>query len=84
MKKIIFALIALFRFAITSFAQQSTKKKTEKETKEVKTTTKTVLKKDGTVDKRYKVAKKIRSRFEKKTELQIKDIQRKSNIFLNN
>ena len=58
MKKIIFALIALFGFAITSSAQQSAQKKTEKVTKEVTTTTKAVLKKDGTVDKRYKEVKK--------------------------
>jgi LAS superfamily LD-carboxypeptidase LdcB len=57
MKQLIFMLIALFGFAITSSAQQTVTKKTEKATKEVKTTTKAVLKKDGTVDKRYKEVK---------------------------
>ncbi len=57
MKKIIFTLIAFLGFAITSSAQQTVTKKTEKVTKEVKTTTKAVLKKDGTVDKRYKEVK---------------------------
>ena len=57
MKKIIFTLVALFGFAITSSAQQTATKKVEKVTKEVKTTTKVVLKKDGTPDKRYKESK---------------------------
>ena len=67
MKKVFLAVVALLGFALTSSAQQATEKtvkKTEKVTKEVKkdgkvveskkTETKTVLKKDGTPDKRFK------------------------------
>ena len=69
MKKVFLTLIALLGFALTSSAQQATEKtakKTEKVAKEVKkdgkaadakkTETKTVLKKDGTPDKRFKQA----------------------------
>ena len=58
MKKLIFTLIAILGFAITSSAQQAATKKTEKATKEIKKIeNKVVLKKDGTPDKRYKEAK---------------------------
>ena len=56
MKKLFFALIALFAFTLTSYSQEVAKKdaKATKTTKVVtKTETKTVLKKDGTPDKRY-------------------------------
>jgi colicin import membrane protein len=59
MKKVFLAVIAFLGFAMTSSAQQGvtkTAKKTEKAANEVKKETKTVLKKDGTPDKRYKQA----------------------------
>ena len=58
MKKVFLAVIAFLGFALTSSAQDvavKAAKKTEKVAKEVKKTeTKTVLKKDGTPDKRFK------------------------------
>ena len=64
MRKIFLAVIAVLGFTFTASAQEVKKtiKKTEKTVeagkKEVKTTEKVVLKKDGTPDKRYKNAKK--------------------------
>ena len=73
MKKVFLAVIALLGFSLTASAQQGTMKmakKTEKANKEVikeskpvevkKTETKTVLKKDGTPDKRYKTDEKTK------------------------
>jgi hypothetical protein len=54
MKKVFLAFIAVLGFVLTSSAQQGT----TKTTKTAKTETKTVLKKDGTPDKRYKQAEK--------------------------
>ena len=54
MKKVFLAFIAILGFALSSSAQQTT----TKTTKTTKTETKTVLKKDGTPDKRYKQAEK--------------------------
>lgn len=69
MKKVFLAVVALLGFALTSSAQEvavKAGKKTEKAAKEVKkevktaevkkTENKTVLKKDGTPDKRFKQA----------------------------
>ncbi len=78
MKNVFLAVVALLGFAFTSSAQLSTSKtvkKTEKITKEVKkdgkmtelkkTETKTVLKKDGTPDKRYKQAEEAKPMLKK-------------------
>lgn len=70
MRKLFLAVIALLGFAFTTQAQDSkTVKKTETKTvakqndaksvKKTETETKTVLKKDGTPDKRYKSSKKV-------------------------
>jgi len=62
MRKLIFAVIALLGFSITTSAQQGVAKKakkTEKAVKEIKKTEeKVILKKDGTPDKRFKENKK--------------------------
>jgi hypothetical protein len=52
MKKVFLAFIAIFGFILTSSAQQAKAKTTKTSTTE----TKTVMKKDGTPDKRYKQA----------------------------
>jgi Flp pilus assembly protein TadB len=63
MKKVFLAVLAILGFAFTTSAQQGTPKKAQKTEKTVvvKTTeTKTVLKKDGTPDKRYKQNEKTK------------------------